>query len=346
MYRKLIVLILATLLFGVLLAACGSQPATREPTAAPAESAADTAATTAPAVSGDRIMLSMWTHSAGNENELKAIQEMVDGFNATQEQYEVVIEAFPQVSYNDSVAAASVAGSLPCILDLDGPTVPNFAWGGYVQKLPVSDELVNELSPAAIGRYKGDAYSLGQFDVALLIYARKSILDKYGIRIPTLDEPWTMDEFMQALQTLKDSGEFEYPLDLNAAGTGEWVPYAYSPFLQSFGGDLINRNNYLESEGVLYGSEALAWAEWFQSLFENEYANPTPADDQGFYQGRVALWYTGSWSANDVIEQVGDDALFLPTVDLGTGPKIGGSSWQWGVSASCPDANGAWQFIK
>ena len=47
----------------------------------------------------------------------------IDAFNSSQDKYEVVYEAFPQASYNDSVSAASVAGNLPCILDLDQPTV-------------------------------------------------------------------------------------------------------------------------------------------------------------------------------------------------------------------------------
>lgn len=339
------------------LAACGapaasSPTAPAEPTAAPAAEAP--AATEAPTavlptvapVSGDRTTLGLWTHSAGNEGEMEAITKMVNDFNAGQEQYAVQIEAFPQASYNDSVAAASVAGSLPCIIDLDGPTVPNFAWSGYVQPLPIGDDLRSQLSSAAVGTYKGEIYSVGQFDVALLIYGRKSVLDEHGIRIPTLDEPWTQEEFMAALDTLKASGEYENAFDLNPGYTGEWWSYAYSPMLQSFGGDLINRENFTEAEGTLNGPEALAWGEWFQSLFADGYANPTPADDQGFLQGRVPLWYTGSWSANDVVKAYGDDALFLPPPDFGNGPKIGGASWQWGISTACDDPEGAWQFIE
>lgn len=366
MLRKLNVTVLSLLVMSMLLVACGGQPSAGQPTAAPAAAVATEApaaeATEAPAaeateaptavmptvapVSGDRTTLGLWTHSAGNEGEMQVITQMVNDFNASQEQYAIAIEAFPQASYNDSVAAASVAGSLPCIIDLDGPTVPNFAWSGYVQPLPITEELRSQLSPAAVGTYKGEVYSVGQFDVALLIYGRKSILEEHGIRIPTLDEPWTRDEFMAALDTLKATGEYEYPFDLNAGYTGEWWSYAYSPMLQSFGGDLINRETFTEAEGVLNGPEALAWGEWFQSLFEEGYANPTPADDQGFLQGRVPLWYTGSWAANDAVKAYGDDLLFLPPPDFGEGPKIGGGSWQWGISANCDNPEGAWQFIE
>ncbi len=347
MNRRLFTLLLTAMLVSSLLAACGGSPATESPAAessAGSESVPAAAATSAPTTG--RTQLRLWTHAAGNETELAAIRQMIADFNESQDQYEVTYEAFPQANYNDSVAAASVAGSLPCILDLDQPTVPNFAWSNYIQPLPVNQEILDDLMPTAVGTYKDEVYSLGQFDVALLIYARRSVLEKHDIRIPTLDQPWTLEEFNGVLETLKNSGEFEYPFDLNAQYTGEWWPYAYSPMLQSFGGDLIDRDTYLTAEGVLNGPEAVQWGEWFQDLFANGYANPTPADDQGFNQGRVALWYTGSWSADAVMEQVGDDALFLPTVDFGQGPKIGGASWQWGISANCDQPEGAWQFIE
>ncbi len=293
--------------------------------------------------------MGMWTHSAGNPDELSVINEWISRFNAQSDTYEITLESFPQASYNDSVAAASIAGSLPCIIDLDAPTVPNFAWSGYIQPLGLTEADVESMGVLTndVGRFNGDIYSIGQFDVALLMFARKSVLDQYGIRIPTMDQPWTKDEFMAALDTLKESGDFEYPFDVNAGYTGEWWPYAYSPWLQSFGGDLINRDNYQDAEGVLNGPDAVAWGEWFQSLFADGYAPATPADDQGFLQGRIPLWYSGSWAAQSVLDQYGDDALFLPPPDFGHGPVIGAGSWQLGVSANCPEdaTPGAKEFV-
>ncbi len=357
------------LIMALVVAACGGSPATPAPAAQPAqeeapaaqeeaapakeeaaaeEVAAEEAAEEA-AMSGEKITLGLWTHSAGNPDELAVIEQWVADYNAQSDKYQVVIESFPQASYNDSVAAASVAGSLPCIIDLDGPTVPNFAWSGYIQPLPITEAELDEMGilDNDIGRYNGKIYSLGQFDVALLNYARKSVLEKYGIRIPTIQEPWNLAEFMAALDTLKESGEFDYAFDLNPGYTGEWWPYAYSPMLQSIGGDLINRENYREADGILNGPEAVAWGEWFQSLFKEGYANPTPADDQGFLQGKVAIWYTGSWAAQSVLDQYGDDALFLPAVDFGNGPVIGAGSWQLGVSTNCPPeaTEGAFEFV-
>jgi multiple sugar transport system substrate-binding protein len=372
MKRNFIVLTLTAMLLTPLLAACGSDATpTAAPTTAPAAAATATTGTTAAsteptatqaqvaaaaspsptlepiatAIAG-RTTLKLWTHSAGNANELTVLKQEIAAFNNAQQKYDVIYEAFPQASYNDSVAAAASAKSLPCILDLDQPTVSNFAWSNYISPLPVTKDMLASLNSAAVGTYKDQVYSLGQFDVALLIYARKSVLEQNNVRIPTLDKPWTLDEFNKILDTLKASGKFENVIDVGSAGTGEWWPYAYSPLLQSFGGDLIARTTMLTAEKALNGPEAVSWGQWFQNLFKKGYANPKPADDQGFYQGRVALWYTGSWAADDVTKKIGADALFLPTVDFGHGPKIGGASWQWGISQSCSEKDGAWDFVK
>jgi multiple sugar transport system substrate-binding protein len=365
---KIYSLVVLLLVLTGLLAACGDNTAATAPTtaaqattvAAATTSAASTAAQTTTAAAttvaasgansgtGGKVKITMWTHSAGNKGEMEVLGKEVPGFNSSQSKYEVSIESFPQASYNDSVAAASVAGNLPCILDMDGPTVPNFAWSNYIQPLPVTEADVKAMGviPSAVGSYNGKIYSLGQFDVALLIFGRKSVLDKNGIRIPSIDKPWTLDEFNSALAKLKSAGGFDYAIDLGSQGKGEWWPYAYSPMLQSFGGDLIDRKTYTTAEKALNGPEAVKWGQWFQDLFKKGYANPTPADDQAFLQGRVALAYNGSWGTGDVVKKYGDDALFLPPPDFGKGPKIGGASWQWGISSKCQQADGAWQFIK
>jgi multiple sugar transport system substrate-binding protein len=313
-----------------LLAACGGSSAT----------------TTA----NGKLIISLWTHSAGNPLEMSTLQKEVPAFNASQSQYQIQIQAFPQASYNDSVSAAALAHKLPCLIDMDNPTVANFAWSRYVQPLPITDAQLQQIGllNSAIGRFQGKVYALGQFDVALTMFARKSILEKYNIRIPTLDQPWTLDEFNGILSKLKSTGAFQYPFDLNPQYTGEWWPYAYSPMLQSFGGDLIDRKSLTSADGTLNGPAAARWGQWFQGLFKDGYANPKPSSDQGFLQGKVALWYTGSWAADSIVQKYGKDALFLPPPDFGNGPKIGGGSWEWGISATCPQqqSQGAWQFIK
>lgn len=301
-----------------------------------------------PAAPSGTQTLSMWTHNAGNTTELDAIQQIVSDYNASQTKYKVEVQAFPQDSYNQSVVAAASAKKLPCILDMDGPNVSNWAWAGYLAPLDGMDETLSKFLPSVLGKWNGKTYSYGYYDVALNFTTRTSTLQKYGIRIPSMDQPWTADEFAAALTKIRESGAFTNVLDLQTGNTGEWWPYAYSPFLQSFGGDLINRSDYKSAQGALNGPEALAWAKWFRSLVTDKNIALKSGADPGkdFLNGKTAIIYNGSWGAADARKQFGDDVLFIPPVDLGKGPKIGGGSWQWGVSTGCASKDGALDYMK
>jgi multiple sugar transport system substrate-binding protein len=294
--------------------------------------------------------LSMWYHGAGNKVERSIIVGIIDDFNKSQSDYEVKLEEFPQAAYNDSVTAAALAHKLPDILDMDGPNMPNWAWSGYLQPLDIPESKLANFLPGAIGKWQGKLYSVGLWDAALAMFARKSVLEENGIRIPTLDKPWTKDEFDGALKTLKATGKYDYPLDLGMNDKGEWYPYAFSPFLESFGGDLVDRSTYLTAEGALNGKDAIAWGNWWQSLFQNKYAPGTsesPSDQQtGFLDGKFALQWNGNWNAVTALAKFGDDMLFLPAPDFGHGPKIGAASWQFGVTSESKHPEGAAKFIE
>lgn len=291
--------------------------------------------------------IALWTHNGGNENELAVNEEIIADFNASQDKYTVELQAFPQDSYNQSIVAAATAKKLPCLVDIDSPNVPNWAWAGYLAPLDLPASTWEGQLPSTVGTVGDDVYSYGHYDVALSMYARKHSLEAAGIRIPSIDQPWTKSEFADALAKLKASGEYPYALDLGTAATGEWAPYAYSPMLQSFGGDLIDRDTYESADGVLNGPEAIEWAEWFRSLVDDGYMAQTSGEDSNadFVNGKSAILYSGSWAATPVAEGLGDDAVTIPPPDFGAGPKIGGGSWQWGMTTGCDQPAGALEYL-
>jgi multiple sugar transport system substrate-binding protein len=292
--------------------------------------------------------LTMWYHGAGNEVESSLINQIIADFNASQSDWAVEIESFPQAAYNDSVVAGALAGNLPDILDVDGPVMPNWAWSGYMQPLQIDEAKIANYLPGTKGVWNGELYSIGLWDAAISLVTRQSYLDELGLRVPTLEQPWTGEEFMEALAKAKESGKFDYALDLGTAWTGEWYPYAFSPFLQSFGGDIVDRSTYTSAEGVLNGDAAVEFGNWWQGLFTEGYAQATqdPADrDNGFNSGKYAFSWNGNWAALGTLDAY-DDVLFLPAPDFGNGPKIGAASWQFGVSASSEHPEGASAFIE
>ena len=292
--------------------------------------------------------LSMWYHGAGNEVESKIINQIITDFNASQSDWKVELQSFPQAAYNDSVVAGALAGNLPDILDVDGPVMPNWAWAGYMQPLKIDESKIANFLPGTKGIWNGQLYSIGLWDAAVALVTRQAYLDELGLRTPTLEQPWTKDEFMAALDAAKASGKFEYAFDPGMAWTGEWYPYAFSPFLQSFGGDIVDRSTYKTAEGALNGDAAVAFGEWWQGLFKDGYAPATqdPADrDGGFAAGKYAFSWNGNWAALNTLKQF-PDTVFLPAPDFGNGPKIGAASWQFGVSATSKHPEGAAAFIE
>lgn len=292
--------------------------------------------------------LTMWYHGAGNEVESNLVNQIISDFNASQSDWKVELQSFPQAAYNDSVVAGALAGNLPDILDVDGPVMPNWAWSGYMQPLVIDESKVAEFLPGTKGMWDGKLYSVGLWDAAVSLVTRQSTLDELGLRVPTLEEPWTKDEFMDALAKAKASGKYEFAFDPGMAWTGEWYPYAFSPFLQSFGGDIIDRSTYTTAEGALNGEAGMAFGEWWQSLFTEGYAQAAqdPADrDAGFVNGKYAFSWNGNWAALGALEAY-DDVLFLPAPDFGNGPKVGAASWQFGVSAKSAHPEGAAAFIE
>src|SRR5690606_22472172 len=228
--------------------------------------------------------------------------------------------------------------------------MPNWAWAGYLQPLQLSEDALDGFLPGPIGEWNGEVYSVGLWDAAVAMYARRSVLEANDIRIPTLDQPWTGEDFDAILEKLKATGDYEYVLNLGMADKGEWYPYAFSPFLQSFGGDIVDRSTYKTAEGALNGEAAIKFGEWWQSLFERELAPGTSQDmadhQTGFIDGKYALQWNGNWVAVNTLNALGDDVLFLPAPDFGSGPKIGAASWQFGVSSTSEHPDGASAFIE
>ncbi len=344
--NKLLLTLLALLIcFSLVLAACSPNNDNTSPTTA-SESDEEPEAE----ASDSPITLSMWYHGAGNETERAILLDIIEDYNGSQDKYVVEVQDFPQISYNESVVAAALAGNLPDIIDVDGPVMPNWAWAGYMAPLELSEGALDDWLPSAVGYWDGQVYAVGLWEAACAIYARESVLEKYDIRIPTLEEPWDLEEFDAALETLQASEEFEYALDLGLGWTGEWYPYGFSPFLQSFGGDIIDRSTFTTAEGALNGPEAIAFGEWWQSLFERGLVPGTTQDsadrDTGFIEGRYALMWNGNWAGASALEPFGDDLLILPAPDFGNGARIGAGSWQFGVSADSEHKQGATEFIE
>ena len=352
--KKILWLLLSfILIFGLLLAACGGEEATEQPgEPEQTEDVTTEEPDTEEPDTGEPVTIEVWFHS-GKGEERDVLDAQVTDFNAMQNDVMVDAVILPEGSYNDQVNAAALANDLPCLLDFDGPFLYNYAWSGYL--IPIDDyvsaELKDDFLPSIInqGTYGGNLYSLGTFDSGLSVWANKAYLEEAGVRIPTgIDDPWDMDEFMDAMEKLAALDQTEYVIDFKLNyGAGEWQPYGFSPIVQSFGGDLIDRSDYQSADGVLNGPEAVAAMEFFQGLFDAGYAIPAPAGDDDFYGSKIAaLSYVGHWMWGPHSEGLGDDLVLLPMPNFGGKAVTGMGSWNWGITSTCENPDAAWTFLE
>lgn len=297
--------------------------------------------------------ISVWLHKAGSSD---LYVKLLDEFNASQTQYKAVTlvgagSTSGGSSYDDAVKAAAAANELPCVLDVDGPNMPNYAWGGFLQSIEeyATEEYRKDFLASTIdqGTYNGTLYAIGPSDSGLGLVSRRSVLESVGARIPKgIEDPWTLEEFNKVLTDLKATGKFKYVFDTQIAGASEFYTWAFSPILQSFGGDLIDRTDYQSAEGVLNGPEAVAALTWIQNLYTSGLATltpPTPNND--FVDGVAAIGYYPSWKFGAYNTAFGDDLVILPQPNYGKGAVTGLGSWQFAITKNCSDPAGAWAVI-
>ena len=293
--------------------------------------------------------VSVW-FTAGLGRLLEAMERNVRDFNAGQPTHRAEMALLPEGTYVDAVRAAGKVGELPCLLFIDGPLVPHFAWLGYFRPIEafVPPALRADMLPSLIrqGTFRGRLYALGIYDAGLGIYANRRHLRAAGVRLPTVEQPWTLAEFEGALVKLDALPGVTYPLDLKINyGRGEFFTYAFSPILQSMGGDLIERRTYRRAHGVLDGPHSVAAMRRMQGWFQKGWASATPKDDD-FRSGRSALSWVGHWTYFQYAEALGDDLVVLPMPDFGHGPRTGSGSWMFAMSSTCQNPEGAAAFLR
>lgn len=302
------------------------------------------------AAAGEISTIQVWTHEAANTPAFAVLEKAAETFNRRQSMHHVNVVPSIYRYYEERVQSAAASGTLPCVLEIDGPFVQAFAWRGYLQSIDkfVTKQLLEDLLATIVvqGTYHGRLYTLGQFESGLGLWGNVRYLTRVRARQPTIEAPWSLTEFEQILDRLAALEGLDYPLDLSVyAGQSEFYSYAYAPILQGFGGDLVTRGTTPSAKGVLDGSQSVAAMKRFQHWFQNGWTRAVFDRADDFEKRRAALSWTGHWEYPSYRAALGQDLVLLPLPDFGHGIKTGMGSWSWGISSTCRDAAGAWAFV-
>lgn len=265
----------------------------------------------------------------------------------------VTLEVVPVPGYNDAIQAASVSGNLPDLILLDGPNMAAAAWAGTIQPLSglVDPALLEDMMPGVLqqGTYgpDGKLYHLSSYDSTVILWGNKSMLDAAGVRIPAgIDDAWTRAEMHEALEKLAKVEGVRWPLDMKLNYGGEWMTYGFAPFVQSNGGDLIDRTTW-KAEGTLNSEGNIDVISELQDWYESGWIVPASAGDNQFYGERTAaLAWVGNWMWPPHAEGLGDDLVMIPAPKFGAaGVKSANGGWGWSVPASTTNLKDVRTFL-
>ena len=293
-------------------------------------------------------VVEVWFHT-GQPAEKATIEAQVQRFHARQDDVRVELKHLPEGSYHQQVQAAALAGELPDLLEIDGPFVASYASQGKLRPLNelLEASVINGLLPSVVnqGLWNNKLWAVGTFDSGLGIWARRSLLEKAGVRIPKgYADAWKGPEFGAALEQLAQHDEDGMVLDLGLQQRGEWISFAFMPLVASSGGHVIDPQSG-RSLGALAGPRTTLAFSVLQVWIEDARVDPN-LDEQAFLGGRVALCWGGHWQYTRFHNKFGDDLVLLPLPDFGQGAKTGQGSWCWGISSKSEHPEAAASFLS
>ncbi len=269
-------------------------------------------------------------------------------------QSENTVDIVPIPGYNQALQAATLSNDLPDVMLVDGPNMASLVWAGTLQPLDglLDPEIKKDLLPGIVaqGTYGPDGkfYQIGPYESSAVLWGNKKLLDEAGIKIPaSVDEAWTADQLGEVLGKLKALPEVEWPLDMKLNyGAGEWLTYGFSPFVQSNGGDIIDRTTWT-ADGTLNSDGNVAVMQRLSDWVNDGYIVPASAGDNKFYgEKTAALAWVGNWMWPAHEQGLGDDLVLIPPPSLGEkGPVSPNGGWGWSVPSTTTKLDAVSSFL-
>lgn len=292
--------------------------------------------------------LDLWVHTDRSES-LALIQDQVARFNATHSRIRVKLISVPKGTYNAQINAAIRTGTLPDIIELDGPMLYNIVERNALVRLDkiLTETTRKDMLPAVFeqGMYQGRVYSLATTSDSMVLYARRDAIEGAGFQLPDANNGWPVETFEQLLGVVKSRGEFSAAVDLGLGQNSERLTRVFTPLLVSAAGGLIDAQNPLEMEGVLNSRANRAVIRRVQQWVNNGMVD-LESDGVAFAQQRVAFSIDSLAKYRGYRKQFGDDLVVLPLPDFGNGSIREQRGWSWGMTTSCEDSQAAMRFLE
>ena len=268
--------------------------------------------------------LDYYTDEPAHADTQKRLSDCAQKVNAT-----ITQQSVPSAQYNAKVLQAISTKTLPDVLMVNNPDLPQFAKSGALNTLTNLNVDTSAYLPSVLGagKYDDQLYGLAPNVNTLVLYYNKKMLADADLQVPTT---WAELEAAAKKLTTPEHHGFAYAA---ASGTeGEWT---FVPFLWSNGGSQADLTSAKSQEALTYytglalkGYVSKSAVNWSQA----------DAKDQ-FAAGKAAMMINGPWQIPSLNQVKGLDwaSAPIPVPAKGVAPAAPMGGELWTVPRTTPD---------
>ena len=329
--RKLLPLLV---LFSLLLSACGGGAATE-----PVATDAPIGGTDGECPAGvEGMSIEMWSPFTGPDgDEMTALAERFSSENTCG----VTVTHVAQPEYVQKLEAGAAAGQLPALTAVRAINIGQLAARNVLKPFGpeamavLGEELAGDFPEDlwTLGEYKGERYAVPLDVNPLIMFYNKELFAAAGIEEPGT-EPWTREEFEDALAKLEASGVT--PLSL---GTAFQAAALWQALIRQYGGALTDETGTTATYNSEAAVTALEKIKELRDKYTPEVSGTGDPEVNVFKQGNVGMTFHGPWWISDL--QKLPSTGFAPLPTIGDQPATWGGSHQLSLTTDDPTTQAA-----
>lgn len=243
------------------------------------------AATAVTASAADKQEVVIWDYFE-TDAQKEMMQSLIDGFNASQDEYEASHVYVPFADYEKQLTLGIASGELPDMVILDGCSMASFIQLGLFGDISDADINWDEYmeGPMESTMLDGKHYGIPFATNCTALYYNKDLFDVAGIDYP--DENTTWDEFHEMAKALTKDGVSGFG---NAATNTDEGTFQCLQWIYTAGGSYTDIEDGVDAYKLM--QEMIEDGSWTK-----ECVNWTQSDvNNNFMAGNLAMQQNGPW---------------------------------------------------
>ncbi|GMA61082.1 sugar ABC transporter substrate-binding protein [Alicyclobacillus fastidiosus] len=262
--------------------------------------------------SGKKITLTLMDYYTSGQGDTE-MNTLISEYEKENSNVTINRTSVPGGSYQQKVLQEATANSLPDVLMLDNPMVPDIASTGVLVPLTTLGHIdTNNFPKGSLseGLYNNSLYALPNGNNTIGLFYNKKMFQQAGIKQP----PQTWAQLVTDAKKLTNGSTYGFAFS-GASGIGN-VAWQTEPFFWTDGGDLKNN---IDSAGTKNTLNLLLTMEKDGSM-PQDVVNWNQQDVQNqFQEGKVAMVINGPWIVPS-LQQIRGLSYGISTIPV---PKVG-----------------------